>query len=109
MFKVSPEALRAAAHDYTVCAGHMAITARYHREPSRLEFFEHSILALVESRHAEFVELLQRRLEEAAMVLSDSGEGLVGAASMYETSDIDSERELDATYPPIGRKAEAKP
>lgn len=103
MFKVDPEALRTAARDYTTCAGHLAVTAKYHREPSSLEFFENSILALMRPVHEEFVELLQRRLEEVAAALSDSGVGLTGAAAHYESSDADAARVLDRTYPSAAR------
>lgn len=103
MYKVDPEALRTAARDYTECSRHLAITASYHRDPSGLEFFENSILALLRCTHEDFVELLQRRLEEVAAALSGSGAGLIAAATHYETSDADSARVLDQTYPPADR------
>lgn len=103
MFKVQPEALREAALEYAACGGHMAVAAGYHREPSRLEFFENSILAVLEGKHEEFVAQLQQRLEQAALALSDSGNALASTAAMYETTDAQTARELDATYPVVDR------
>jgi len=95
-FKVSTEGLRAAAHGCRVGAGQLAITAECHREASRLEFVEHSLLASLEPGHEALTELLQRRLEKASTILSNSAHALAEAARKYEASNRDTAPLLDS-------------
>lgn len=94
-FKVGVEGLRAAAHGCRVGAGQLAIAAECHREASRLEFVEHSLLASLESGHEALTEMLQRRLEKASTVLSNSGHALAEAARAYEVGNRDTARLMD--------------
>jgi len=98
-FGVSTEALRVSAHELRVCAGQLAIAAECHREASRWEFVEQSILALIAPGHEARAWLLQRRLEKASTVLSSTALTLVEAARNYEAGNIDAVRLLDSEDP----------
>jgi len=92
MVKVNPDGLRAAAHECRVAAGQVAIAAECHREASRLELVEDSILASLEPGHEALTELVQRRLEKTSTILSSSALALVEAARKYDAGNIDAAR-----------------
>lgn len=85
-FKVSTAELRVAARQCRVGAAQVAMAAECHREASRLEFAEHSLLAGLEPGHEAFAELVQRRLQKASTILANSAHALAEAARMYDAS-----------------------
>ena len=84
--KVSTAELRTAARRCRVGAAQVAIAAECHREASRLEFAEDSLLAELKPGHEAFADLVQRRLEKASTVLTNSAHALAEAARMYDAS-----------------------
>lgn len=93
--KVSSRQLRTAARQCRVGAAQVAIAAECHREASRLEFAEHSLLAELQSGHEAMAELLQRRLEKASTVLTNSAHALAEAARSYDIANVHTARMLD--------------
>jgi hypothetical protein len=89
MVKVSPQWLRAAAHECRVGAGQLAIAAECHREASPWEFAERSILASVAVRHEVLAESIQRRLDKTSTLLSSSALALIEAARKYEAGNVE--------------------
>lgn len=94
--KVSTEVLRASAHELRVCAGQLAIAAECHREASRWGLTEDSILALIGPGHEARAELLQRRLDKASTMLSNTARTLAEAARNYDAGNLQAVRLLSS-------------
>jgi hypothetical protein len=92
--KVKTEVLRASAHQLRVCAGQLAIAAECHRVASRWDLAECSLLALIGPGHEARAGLLQRRLEKASTVLSNTAHTLAEAARTYDAGNAEAARLL---------------
>lgn len=105
MFKVDPEALRAAARAYAASAEHLAVAARYHQTPSKLDFYERGLILSLKDTHEIFSARLQDRLDAAAANTRASAIELDRVATAYSATDRESAGRLDAALTRVGGHA----
>lgn len=103
MFKVDSGAVREAAARFARSAKHLAVAAKYHQAPSRIEFLDQGLIRKLKDSHEQFASLLQARLDQASAAVGESATELEKVATYYGQTDAAAAARVDATLPEVER------